>query len=75
MKFIISKVTATSTTQTIACIVSFTERHNRHQTCDRLWSPFQDTANTITLLYKGIVFSLLYFHVQTVKACPGFQAW
>ena len=27
--------------------------HHRNQACDRLWSPFQDTANTVTLLYKG----------------------
>lgn len=35
-----------------ACAQLYKERQNRSQTYDRLWSPFQDTANTITLLYK-----------------------
>lgn len=35
-----------------ACAQLYKERHNRNPSCDRLWSPFQDTANTITLLYK-----------------------
>ena len=37
------------------CLSFFSERHNRSASSDRLWSPFQDTANTITLLYKGEV--------------------
>ncbi|XP_067045392.1 HUWE1-associated protein modifying stress responses-like [Acropora muricata] len=35
-----------------ACAQLYKERHNRSASSDRLWSPFQDTANTITLLYK-----------------------
>lgn len=71
-KLVTSKVVSATTTKTILLVLfPLTERHNRHQTCDRLWSPFQDTANTITLLYKGIVCYLLLFSGIICINCRG----